>query len=67
MLTHEQITHNNEVEQQIKQNELDHQRYLDQCEAQRKEFYANNPDHPIKTLFIPVRARKQVCAIIYVD
>lgn len=67
MLTLEQQENNRLLDANLEQAELKYALYLQELAVQRKAFYEMYPDHPVKTLFLPVHGRSQVIGLRYVE
>ncbi len=67
MLTFGQQENNRLLDAALNKAELEYNLYLQELGAQRKAFYEMYPDHPVKTLFLPVHGRSQVIGLKYVE
>lgn len=55
-----------EMELDYQQRLRKYNQHVEELDRQRKEFYENNPDFPIKTMFMNVIAPPQKIEIVYV-
>ena len=67
MLTPEQLLNNLELDRRIREADEEFELYLMECEAKRKKFYEENPNHWFKSMHIPVRGKRFVGGIRYID
>lgn len=67
MLTLEQIKHNLQVDEMIKNNQDEWEKENAEMEEKRRIFYEQNPDFWSKNMFLMVKAPRQIIAMKYVD